>query len=789
MKKKNKFLSFLLAGVMSLMTVQATFASAAESYTAYQKPYVLDGGWVMAVRNFVQGDSAGIYMNDAHEGDNSYCVTISQKVSGKKIEMRADVSKGVTGAGTYRLGFWYKGAGNPPMTANMDWATNTVQSWVQTAGEDGWRYAYGDITTSKAMKTLYIILEQQCSLLIDDVSLKKIDANGNAISEEIIQNGGFEACAYKEDYEANGWSTTYRQTANYPWVYDKEVDFPSITSGIKRNGEHALLLSYGATTGSERYFRFINSKMKLPAGNYVIEYWGKGSYADNYTIRAGLFWNDSRIIDIGVHKTSTVDNDGWTRFGREFSVAANDTSEYSLEFLVQKSCTMVIDDFKLYEKSNPDVNLIPNGDFEDCKWVDKKSLVNPIAYPIAAGSGATVSWKNPDNASISDIKIYVDDVEQTDFVADNNALAYNQYVITGLENGKEYTIKLVHTVGGDEYTKELAVVPEEGREKNFAGNQPLKDWNIWHQDRETDGIVYYANMSADIDSQEKYSGNSSFKLSANMNTIPGNVYAYISQNLKLNRNAMYRIKFKYKTDNVGRFNLIQTATVYEDKDDPTTVHNYFTQTSIINNDGTTSGWKEFSAILNLTTDDAGNNYQVYDVNKDEEYNTSIRFLVEKAVGSLWIDDVEIYEVDPWDDATAIGENLIKNPGFEFLPYTIFDPEYSIVLDDNMELPTDYLESGMVKVTAKIKNVNAGDDLETSVIMALYNGEKLEQLSITEKAIDEQAFYIPADEYSTIFNVPELTGGNYKIKVMYWNGLDTMQPIGEIDELLPAPEEV
>lgn len=48
-------------------------------------------------------------------------------------------------------------------------------------------------------------------------------------------------------------------------------------------------------------------------------------------------------------------------------------------------------------------------------------------------------------------------------------------------------------------------------------------------------------------------------------------------------------------------------------------------------------------------------------------------------------------------------------------------------------------------------------------------------------MSQVSYEVPADSFTQTFTIPD-DGNEYSIKVMYWNGLESLIPIAEVDKL-------
>ena len=142
-------------------------------------------------------------------------------------------------------------------------------------------------------------------------------------------------------------------------------------------------------------------------------------------------------------------------------------------------------------------------------------------------------------------------------------------------------------------------------------------------------------------------------------------------------------------------------------------------------------------------------------------------------GSLWIDDVAVYEIDADDE--IISGNLLKDGGMEFIPM-----EITTKFEDADGKALDNIQAGNVYVTTGIRNISMGENYTAATILALYKDNALVNVWVKEGLVPEVADGIPTDTWKQNISVP--SEGDCEIKVMYWDSTSGMKPVDSFEVL-------
>ena len=783
MKKVRKILSVIISGIMLMSAVPSN----AETVT-----YAKDNALAMKDWNVVyntagtawnaENEYAALTKQDSKSADAALVInkTTAQE-SGRYMYIYSTLSKPAEAGKKYLITFYRKGGDGYVFNMsvnqqNPQYSTN----FQQEPADDGWvRCTMWNYTVNSTVDRFVLIVDRgQANMLIDNISLKEIIDDG--FGEELVVNGGFDDYTVKGEYVVGNYkkdnSIIFNDwTSDFVGYVDDGTQYMAPTTDEAKNGDVALVIN--KTTPREdslgKYMRIHTPLVNAPTQGkkYRLSWWQKGGYGYVFEM---VDYNNKQY---SVHGTIPKQEDGWIYHELDFMVSNTPTDVFYL-MATRAEQNLIIDDISLKEVLSDGTlgsELIKDGGFENVTKLTIKELVNPLVYPVASGNGVNISWTNA-GINYDSIKVYLDDT-QIEANVNLKANAFNQVSVSELENFRVYNIKIEASFGGDTVVFEKAFFADHyGIVTPYAGNHKLEGWQIYRND----SAVNYSNAVADIDYAEKVQGNSSIRMDVNLPQVADHVIPHIRQSVTLDRGIKYRLTFKAKTNGVNFLRAYEKASL---TDEDGTVHKYDIYSNLIPNvdDNTTTDWTTYTWDLVADKDSAGNDYKLFDdMYEGEEYTAEIWIGVHRAVGSLWIDDVSIKAVN-LDDNTTYGENLLVNGGFEYDKFVIEEPVYELVGEEEDE-EINAIKAGKVRVTSGIRNVSAGDDFNASIAVALYDGGKLVSVQTMEKKLTEAFYYLPSEQFITYFDIPELDKGDYKIKVMYWNGLNTMTPIGNIDKL-------
>ena len=610
--------------------------------------------------------------------------------------------------------------------------------------ENGWTRYSKVFTAGSESKSgqVQFLVEMTNDVLIDDVAIYK---TSDPAKTNIVTDGGFENVhptnfVIDSAYRTTG--PTLYEYVNVPSEY-RDIYYAEPSARVVHSGTYSMHIRYPHNTVPNR---FIQLKQYLPvvctAGNYTVTFYTYGEY-NKYQLHAGIAWGEGfKRADDSVMSHEVQEN-GWIK--HTMTVTVDGDGDDYMNFLIDGKNDVYLDDFSIVKEGTTE-NLVPDGGFES---VEKISYSATRVAAISAGSGAVdLYWTNP-YEDVDNIEVYADG-DLVSGTYDLSAGYRNSAAITGLENYVSTPVEIVVTANGKEYVTKIDVTADD-----FGSDYSLGDWRI----KRFDPI----NSSFNIDDEVYAEGKSSMRIDVNYDAWTSNYYPHIVQTVKgLDPTASYTLTFKAKAENIGNFKFIDG--------------NPWIEEVFIRDYGTTAGekthdWKEYTCVIGaksgITT---------------ETYDTDFYFCIETGVGSLWLDDMKLYKgitLPNGTQAIDTSVNYIKNGGFEYEKYAIQTPVFS---KDGAVINT--LETGTIETRVRIKNYTMGDDFKVALIAALYNGTRLVNVSFIEQNITQSVLDgVPSDEAAVTVNVPEMaTGEDYELKVMYWDGINTMKSLSDPDEL-------
>lgn len=695
-----------------------------------------------------------------------------------------------------RSGFYYNVAGK---TGKMDSSGVTKDTTYAKNSSSGaaWRRFTADITTAKDTDTIIFYSIKSENNLVDNVKLQAVttDEDGNEkLGENLVVNGDFESGSsinaknYEptELYASNTWK--YLKMLNNVTCTDEEWlsrNYAGVTSEVSRSGgKNSLFLHFEDAKQDNCYVGYQNiasQSTKFESGvSYTYELWIKGAFDDTFFVYPTGYDSANKRPSTQYTKGET-DEEGWTRYYT--TTTPNNTNNINFSINAQGSGTNVyIDDVKLY-KTNDETktNLLTDGGFEDNKVIDTKSLINPIAYSVKGGSAATLSWTNPENSKITDIKVKLDGSEVSGLTIDKTSGAYNCVLLSGLTDYKVYTATLEEYINGSlAYTKSIEFYTNDRNPREvIQKTAPMGGWILDKTDnnKNDDKVWKYQNSNASLDYETYHGGKSSLRFDANMPTVENNLYVAAEQKLTgLSRGNKYKLTFWAKSSGSQRLVVNESATYVDEAG--TTHSNWNRIYTTTNGEEPAPNWTKFEVMLDTTAAEKNGSWKIYQSDATDTYDVSLYILTPQMVGSLWIDDVQLLACDSDGDALDDATNLITNGGFEFDgEYVAERPDFKDTNGNNLETLKGF--SGDVKVTAAIKNIAAGDNFPAAIIIGLYKNSELVSCTFMDKKLSQTAENLPSDRFSDTVTVPAVEEGSddiYSIKVMYWKGIGSMEPL-------------
>ena len=667
-------------------------------------------------------DEAGatLYVTNeySHSGNNALYLK-----GDARIFQFADLSQ----TDDYTIGFWVRFVGGTNVTFEplLDW---TGYGTAVPKKRDGDWYYYEKTWYNVSHKSdpIKINITAPTGVILDDVTLTRGSDGAHFYGNTSFENYIIptELTKLVNNAEIAGWN--------------KESGTATISLDDAHTGK-ASLYAIGAST-------IMFQKVIMMSGDYTVDWWAKYATGTDLTCYARIDWGD-----LAWPSVVERDDNGWVHY-RTTLHYGTDYTEQPVRLTIIAPEGILLDDITL--ASSDGKQLYTNSSFEDYS-VPKMNVLNLTAYPAAAGGSVVLSWNNP-NFEINALTVKQDGTELSDLTIDKAAKARNEFVISGLENDREYTFTVTTTVSGEEYQKTVTVTPIAKASSNYAGKNKIGSWTSARSDVSVDGTMKYANITTDLDKEEKASGNASFKFSGNLASETAGVYANVSQTLTLQKNKKYKLFVKAKSNGSNSFDI------KEQSDDVNVSTTLATESAV-------SDWSN-EYIVELDSSEG-----VFDdlAEDSDTYEATISVNVTKLVGSLWIDDVALYSLDY--DGMIDSDNLLSEGGFEFAPYEV--SAKCGTLTDGEFVETGALRAGSNTIKAEVKNENASADFSATVAVALYkNGTLVNVTDIISKKVSENAWYEPTEEYTFTVNVPAEDSSAYSAKVFFWNDISGMTPL-------------
>lgn len=802
MKNLKKMVSGLLTVTMLLTSVVTGFAAAKGDCTTQKWTIsnygTLPEGFILGENVYVEPTAEESYgegkfsMHFYHEADattgaGSFVLRILESLT--------------VGVGTYDISFYTKGTITNPWTlvgieAKGGNAALNNSAWTVTEAEDGWTKYEAQFTTTAAGNKVLFRTSGDADFYLDNFEVcPVIDGVKGA---DILSNGDFEnstqtlpvepedpaeKVAPEEKYITEIWQEQYvGVSADY--TAEKDI-FAEPTTAESFEGEYSMHMVHpGSMTSTENdgYVRImdvkkVNNAGAITAGTYYISFYLKGKVSEG--------WTAAGVSDLTLNNsawTKTPANNGWTKYEAEITTTSNSDR---VRLRTYGDSDFYIDNFVVCPVTNgvKGDNILANGGFENTRKA-AAGLINPVVYPSVDGVSAILSWRNPNYGSVVSVEAVLNGGGFEDQELDLGTLILttggnvgttrtNTCSIKGLNPDTDYVLTLNTEISQNsvttKYTTDIVFTTTTENAYSTIDGKSAGRWVLAKQ--QTDSA--YMNAIPAIDTDVKYSGNSSLRIDANMFNRVGNIYAPVTQSLTLERNKLYILKAKVKSAGVHQFKAMVQGTSVGEIDGA--VRNWAYQDYLINETSSYyfSDWKEYEFNLSTTNADG---YELFSesVETADEIKTKITIFPEMMCGSLWIDDVAVYEIDADDE--IISGNLLKDGGMEFISGEITT---SFTDENGDELKS--IKAGTVNVTSSIKNTSLGNQYNVATVIALYNGTVLENVWMKEGIIAETADSIPAETWTQAVTVPD-DGNKYTIKVMYWNSSSEMSPIEALEEL-------
>ena len=383
----------------------------------------------------------------------------------------------------------------------------------------------------------------------------------------------------------------------------------------------------------------LKDKSQLEEGEYTFEFFAKGDFepkgieagfGESSNPKTGMLiaLNSSRI------SKSEPDDYGWIKY----SVPLKYNSGDELHFRIAYGCEYIyIDDVQLLKEG---VNVLKDGGFENVE-IEEISLPKGDDYNISdsfspdyprmvyietLSNQIGLNWQNAESSDISEVGIYKSGAGEN-ILIDNafpkSAGAWCNYLIQKEDDESVYKIVTSFSDG----RKTEYIIPQESTYKGKTD-----PWKI-DNNPGPEGKLLYVPGTAGVDENVSHSGEASLRVSFSSPTV-SNLFFKFLQNVDFELGHKYYISFWTRGEKAGGL-----------------VGRY--------------GWKPFDDGGSFSGSD--NNYdwmrREFTLTYNDKANSDeLFFIVQEATHALWIDDFEVYEID--ESGNKIGNNLVKNPGFE-----------------------------------------------------------------------------------------------------------------------------
>lgn len=705
----------------------------------------------------------------------------------------------------YTISFWAKANNGSQLVTGVVWSLG-LHKWMQfgynyngyqqECGEDGWvKYTQTAKYTGDTVdtKNFGFCIDYPGSIVVDDISLVKTSEP----NKNLIEDPGFENSIYT--HEKDGRYTFSEgitiEPGNKISGHENKI-YAEPSKDEAHGGNYSLHLVSDSAMNDNYCMKAVYDK-ELSVGSYTVSFWAKGNEDYGVDPRIGQYgtWNGM----ISGYTVDQIGDDGWIKYTGNVTIA----DEYAKKIWIWVDGQGVnaragntitdwyFDDFSIVGEDGVDYATDLNG-FESV--VENPSCSTEInhlmAYPTvnsSNGGGLNVSWSNPKNGIIKDIDVYIDGAAVNNNAYDLTNGAFNEMYVDALTNGQTYNVEVKVTLSDGVVTASTTGTPD-NKGSWFS-------WNGWGVDRknltkEVDGKKYPIHSNYNFTTDTGVTGKA-LKVDINRPSAIGNLYPNVHQRVTAVKGQKHVLKLKYKAENVSQLFVIADYRTQNAEGKNINTWTYLGSGLSATNSSTNGEWVEKTWIFNDGFAVAGvegtpvkvggeNNSYYYttdefDDTASTEIPVDIYIACEEGLGTYWIDDVEFYALDAYNKPKT---NQIVNGTFDET-YQIYEPEFTNA--EGKKLTN--LEAGELNVSAKIKNNADSDGINAFVAMGLYKDGVLTALTVGERKVNVSANANPADEFTAQFNVPDLSTGEYKVKVMYWN--NEMVPLGGNYELSEA----
>jgi len=667
---------------------------------------------------------------------------------GKRLRLTA-TPYFVTAGKTYTLTMYVKGVGSAVGYGDTHvYLNNSYKNLgsMSNVSDGEWlKYTITDTPATSGYTTTYIQFYGTSGMYIDNIFLCSEDApNVNLISNGDFSQTEADIPSYKGKEELVAWSPSFGWKTDETYKYSTVFAEPS--TAYAHTGERSMFMTYPYATAASSFVS-VSENVDIPAGTYTVSFWAKGSYMPsgvNVVLASANGYNAySRLnnTSVGNSQYTAIESDGeW----KKYSFTMTPTEKITrIQIIADNNVdTLYIDDISVTNANGTE--YVKDGGFE--KLASTTAIEKLMAYAAKSGKEGTVTWRNPKSSKITDIKVYVDDAEKTDFTADLTSGAYNEVILTDLINDKEYTVKIEATIDGVVSEYKTTLIPNDAAYK-------LGSWSILRNDGTTDGVKSYANAVATIDKTTGYNDNSSVKIVSNRNGEKAGTSFRLSQTVNgVVGGKTYQLSFRYKADNCESIECIKTG----------------------------DSWGALA--LSDGKEDNGWGIKMLEYTPAESYNggtLTFDISFKKIVDSIYIDDVRLEEVDTDEGGVIANSNLIKDGDFEFEAFEITEPKIELKVGDTWNWVTAVEEKGNYRAVASIHNISNAAPVSATLILAVYNGGRLISIVPTPVTVPRNEWV--ANQITAEIAVDDIEGCT--IKGMLWrDGLGSLDPLTAAAEI-------
>lgn len=411
------------------------------------------------------------------------------------------------------------------------------------------------------------------------------------------------------------------------------------------DGSYSLNVVYPGRAKAGNYMEVTNTlKGDIASGTYDIKFYIRDNFSSTSKLVIGEseYTFDNAVWSVETLTAPSGETD-WKCYSA--SVELPDITSPVFKFVFGGPVAgCYIDEVSLCP-SGTDENYVTVGGFEtyvqeEIEYDGDLYIPTAVMYAPTSDGGITVSWKNPQSETVKKISLYdVTDGEE-EFITDSFEVTANtfcKYTTGELVEGDSYLYKLVFEYS-DVPAMEYFIT---AKARNAVASHAYNPVGAWSVISNHSGDTGYGLQRVEIDTKEKHSGEASLKFMTNAEAVLPSIYLAVSTSIAPTAGNDYEFSFWTKSLNSSRNMKVHMNWKIFDKGFSDS--NYFMMG--------TSGTYEWKQIVAKKTE-------------IESASTSLSFAFDHPTDGFWIDDVEFYELDA--DGNRIGENLIKDGGFEDL---------------------------------------------------------------------------------------------------------------------------